>query len=131
MDSGTPKSNALWLVHFPVPFCPAESKNHIDHRIACFRILLRENISSNLDQVAIQLAIIPFGENFDEARPYQHLAHPLTADRLHKLIAYRHTRCHYAPSSHSVPLRLVQYMYSKASPFTLAEIAVKIGSTKL
>ncbi|MNP63733.1 hypothetical protein D3C76_1591670 [compost metagenome] len=42
--------------------------NDIHHRLACFGIDLREDIGRNLNQVAVQLSLIPFGEDFMKLR---------------------------------------------------------------
>jgi len=60
--SGMPRSSAEIAVHLPVPFWPAVSRSLVDHRLAVF-ILLGEDGGGDLDEVAVEFALVPFGKN--------------------------------------------------------------------
>jgi hypothetical protein len=58
---GMPSSATFITVHLPVPFWPAVSR--ILSTSGCRLVLEGQNVARDFDQVAIELALVPFGED--------------------------------------------------------------------
>ena len=58
-------------VHKSGAFLPGFVENHIDQRLAGVGIDFAENLRRDFDQITVELALVPFRENFREfvARP--------------------------------------------------------------
>ncbi len=75
---------------FACAFLASGVQNNVNHWFACFRIVFREDISCNLNQVAVELAFVPLGEDAVKLfRAYvQHVFQQVVgfADQLHVTI---------------------------------------------
>ena len=60
---GTPRSSASWLIHLPVPLAPAVSRILSTRYFAGLWILDAEDVAGDFDQVAVQFAAVPLGED--------------------------------------------------------------------
>ena len=60
--TGMPRSSALMAVHLPVPFWPAVSRI-LSTTARAVLVLLAEDVAGDLDQVAVELALVPLGED--------------------------------------------------------------------
>ena len=63
VGAGTPMSRALVEVHLPVPFWPAVSRTTSTKGFFGDRILLLQDVGRDLDQEAVEDALVPLGEN--------------------------------------------------------------------
>ena len=65
--TGMPSSSELMPVHLPVPFLPGGVEDLVDDRSAVF-VFLGEDVARDLDEVAVQLALVPLGEDVVQSR---------------------------------------------------------------
>ena len=72
-------------------------QDHVDHRLARFRIVFGEDVRRDLDQVAVEFALVPFRENLCSSS----VLTPSTwfnRCTLRRSAACRRIRCRYGPS---------------------------------
>ena len=60
--SGMPSSSAATTVHLPVPFWPAASRIRSTTSVAGL-VLVPENVAGDFDEIAVEFAVVPFGED--------------------------------------------------------------------
>ena len=84
---GMPRSMAFCEVHLPVPFWPALSRMTSTRGLPVSGSILLENVPGDFDQVGVERALVPFGEDladFGGGHLEQHLHHEIGfADELH------------------------------------------------
>ena len=62
-ETGTPRSSAVCTVQAPVPFGAGLVEDDVDERLAGLGIDLAQHLGGDLDQVRLELALVPLGED--------------------------------------------------------------------
>ena len=88
-------------------------QNLVDQRRAVV-VLLGENLRGDFDQVAVELALVPFGEDLVQLVRSAGPGRPSATGRPRRSTACRRTRCRCAPSSRSGRRRLRRPSRSRA-----------------
>ena len=103
--TGMPRSSALMPVHLPVPFWPAVSRILSTSGLPSSSFLAKMS-AGDFDQVAVELALVPLGEDFVQVRRRSGRGRPSAAGRPRRSAACRRTRCRCGPSSRNGRRRL-------------------------
>ena len=95
---GTPEIERQLAHPFPGPFGSGDVQNLVDQEtIAALIIFDAENVAGDFDQVALQVAVIPFFEDVVEFIVVQSAKPRAAIDRLRRSTACRRTRSRCGP----------------------------------
>ena len=62
-ETGMPRSSAVCTVQTPVPFDAGLVEDDVDERLAGLGVDLPQHLGGDLDEVALELARVPLGED--------------------------------------------------------------------